>query len=81
MTVARCRWCGRPAAERCRAKGLGAPTEILYCDPETECWERTYQATRRYPERAWTQIGTRTRRPKPAGPDLFDLLPDRETTA
>jgi hypothetical protein len=80
MTSARCRWCGRPAADQCRAKGNGQPVVVPYCGPDTECWERTYQEVRRYPERTWSGI-ERPKRRAQSGPDLFDLLPEGQKPA
>jgi hypothetical protein len=77
MTSARCRWCGKPATDQCRAGGGSQPPVVIeFCGPDGKCWETTYQHVRRYPERTWTAIGRPKRRGQP-GPDLFDHLPDK----
>lgn len=69
MTRPGCTWCGKPAGGRVKAKDdRGRPVDITYCDPESPCWDRTYDQVRRYMPRTWTPIET-------GQPDLFDLLP------
>lgn len=83
MNRARCRWCGKPATQRCWARqGARSPTvEILYCNAESRCWDLTCDEVRDYAERTWTLIEWPKPQPKNSQPSLLDLLPDQGETA
>jgi hypothetical protein len=78
VSILRCHWCGNEAQHRVKARGGdGGRMEIVYCDPEAPCWDKTFKVAKNHPYQDWTPI----EQAKRGHPDLFDLLPDEGKTA